>query len=116
MNWLKVLTRSGRQDLARQAAKAALTPDALASWTSKAVNDTLMRSLTNVDDAKLGNIVRRCQDGADLFKAVATAVEDKTITPEEATEIYQRIAALTSGVITQERADMLIEKVVSLVP
>ena len=116
MNILKVFTKGGRQSIVRENMKKALTPEVAADWTAKAVNDSLMKSLKDVDDAKLKRVVGYCADGADLFKAVALAVEDKVITADEAADIYARIAKLADGVITQERVDALIETVVAKVP
>lgn len=116
MNILKLFTQGGRQSVVREYLQKALTPEAAADWSAKAVNDSLMRSLATVDDAKLKRIVGHCADGADLFKAVAFAVEDKEITADEAADIYTRIAKFADGAITQERVDALIETVVAKIP
>lgn len=116
MNILKLLTHSGRRSIAREYLREALTPEAAADWTAKAVNDSLMRSLAIVDDAKLKRVVGYCANGADLFKAVALAVEDRVITADEAADIYARIAKLADGVITQERVNALVETIVAKVP
>ena len=116
MNILKLLTQNGRRSLVRENLKTAFTPEVAAEWTARAVNDSLMKSLKVVDDAKLKKIVGYCADGADLFKAVALAVEDKVITADEAADIYSRIAKLANGAIDQERVNALIELVVAKVP
>ena len=116
MNILKLLTQNGRRSLVRDAAKDALTPDKMADWTATAVNNSLMKSLAGIDEAKLKTIVGYCADGADLFKAVALAAEDKVITADEAADIYARIAKLANGAITQERVDALVESIVAKIP
>lgn len=116
MNILKLLTRSGRQSIVRENMKKALTPDVVGDWTARAVNDSLMKSLASIDDAKLKRIVGYCADGADLFKAVALAAEDRIITPDEASGIYARIAKLSAGAISQERVDALVETIVAKIP
>lgn len=116
MNILRLITQNGRRAVVREHLKKALTPEVAADWTAKAVNDSLMKALADVDDAKLKRIVGYCADGADLFKAVALAVEDKVISADEAADIYARIAKLANGAIDQSRVDALIETVVSRIP
>lgn len=116
MNILKLLTRSGRQNFVRETMQKALTPEVAADWTAKAVNETLMKSLAKVDDAKLKKVVGYCADGADLFKAVAFAVEDKVITADEAADIYSKIARLANGAIDKTRIDALIDRVLAKIP
>ena len=116
MNWIKALTRSGRQELFRSAAKSALTPQVAADWTAGALNATLMKTIQGVDEDKLKRIVGYCEDGANLFVAVAHAVEDKVITAEEATDLYTRISRLSNKAITQENVDALIETIAAKIP
>lgn len=116
MNILKLFTQGGRQSIVRENLKKALTPEIAAEWMAEALNDSLMKSLAGVDDAKLKRIAGYCADGADLFKAIALAVEDKVVSPGEAADIYVRIAKLAGGIVTQERVDALIENVVAKIP
>ena len=116
MNIFKLFTQNGRRSIARDALKEALTPKAVSEWVADAVNKGLLVTLKDVDDAKLKRIVGYCSDGADLFKAVALAVADRTVTAEEAAYVYEAVARLSGNVIDQARIDSVIETLVSKVP
>lgn len=116
MNWLKVLTKTGRQSLVREAARAYLTREKVAELASDGVSRLLAQACEGIPEARMQKVCGYCRDGATLFAAVADAVADKVVTTDEAAEICAQVARLTGEVVTQERVDAVVENIVARVP
>lgn len=116
MNWLKVLTKSGRQSLVRDAVKDYLTVHKVSELASEGVSALIARTCAGIPDERMQRICGNCRDGAALFAAIADAVADKVVTPEEAAEICMQTARLTGEIITQDRIDAILESIVARVP
>ena len=113
MNILKLITKSGRQSLARDLLKDYLTPQTVAEYAAKGVNSLLGRIK---DKEKLGTVAVNVEQGAALLALVSKAISDGEVTGDEAAEITGRVQSLCGSVVTVEQVDALVEKVVALVP
>lgn len=113
MNWLKVITKSGRRSLARELLKEALTPKSITDYSVRAANGILGK--VN-DKEKLGKVASNVETGSMLLAKVGKAIKDGKVTPEEASEVAACTAELVDGVFTPEMLDAFIDKVVSYVP
>jgi len=116
MNWFKLITKNGRRDLVRQAAKEYLSVGKIAELTSQGVNALLEKTCAGIDADKMAKVCGYCKDGASLFAEVSDAVADKQLTAQEVTDICAKVEALTGKIVTQERIDEIIEKIVEKVP
>lgn len=70
------------------------TVDQLAAITADAADTVLVKVLAKTDAEKLAKICKTCKGVADVCGKVAAAIEDGTVTGEEATEIIQEIMTL----------------------
>lgn len=116
LNIFKVLTKSGRQELVREAAVQIITRENISALAAQGVNALLQKACAGIDDAKMQAICGYCTEGADLFSVVSKAAADKVISTEEAKDICARVQNLTGLVITQETLDGIIDRIVSKVP
>ena len=113
MNWLKLITRSGRQSVARELMKEYLSPEKVADYTAEGVN----RLLEKVNDkTRLGSVATNVNNVANLAAKVADAVRDGHVDAREMSAIVESAHAITEFVLTKERIDALVEKAVSYVP
>ena len=113
MNWLKAITKSGRQSLARELLKEYLTPQKIAEWAARGANNLLAK----IDDKeKLNRVACSVNAAADLAADLAAAVRDGHVDADEAASIAARAAALAKDAVRQDTIDALIEKAVALVP
>ena len=113
MNWLKLITRSGRQSIARGLLKQYLTPQKVAEYAADGVNKLLAKVNDKDRLDRIAGIVSRT---ADLAGDVSDAVRDGHIDADEAAKICSRTSALVGDAITSESVDALIEKAVQHVP
>ena len=116
MNWLKLITQKGRRELVREAARDYLTVENVSKLAADGVSALLANSCRNIPDAKMEAVCSYCREGCTLLACISSAVSDKVITPAEAMEIATQAAALTGGIVTQERVNAVIEKIVEKVP
>ena len=113
MNWLKLITKKGRQDIVRGILHGTITTDAAAKYGAQGVN--LLLGRIN-DKEKLGAVALNLEQGASLVADVSAAIKDGEVTPDEAERITAKTSNLLSNVVTQEKVDALIELVVAKVP
>ena len=113
MNWLKLITRGGRQSLARELMKEYLTTDRLAECAVKGVNSLLVK-VNNKE--VLESVASNVNNVANLTAKVADAVRDGEVTADEAATICATAQTVAHFVLTEERIDALIEKAVQYVP
>jgi len=113
MNWLKAITKSGRQNLARELLKEHLTPKKIAEWAARGTNSLLAK----IDDKeKLNRVACSVNAAADLAADLAAAVRDGHVDAEESASIAARAATLAGDLAKKDALDALIEKAVSYVP
>ena len=113
MNWLKIITRGGRQDLAKELLKEYLTPEAVTKWAADGVNSLLKRIS---DKDRLETIGANVAKASTLVGALGDAVKDSKVTPEEAANISAHVTDLVGSAITLEQIDALIARIVKFVP
>ena len=113
MNWLKLITKKGRQDVVRDILHESITTDVAAKYGAQGVNSLLGR-INNKE--KLGTVALNLEQGASLVADVSAAIKDGEVDHLEATRITQKTANLLNCVVTQEKIDALIELVVAQVP
>ena len=113
MNYLKLLTKSGRQSIVRDLLHEYVTPDAATKYAAQGVNTLLGR--VN-DKEKLGSVALSLEQGASLVADVSAAIKDGEVTADEATQICQKTQTLLASTVTQEKVDALIEHIVAKVP
>lgn len=116
VNIFKLFTQGGRRDLAREAINEYLTKENITRYAANGVNALLKKPLSSIEDERLKVYVANCTEGAELFKVIAKAIEDKQITTEEASEIYSRCVDLFGSFISQEQLQDFTEKIVAKIP
>lgn len=112
-NWLKIITKSGRQSLARELLKEALTQQAITDYSVRAANSVLGK--VN-DKEKLGKVAANVETGSTLLAKISRAIKDGQVTPAEASEVAACTSDLVDGVFTPEMLDSFIDRVVRYVP
>ena len=116
MNWLKLLSRSGRQAMVRDAVREYLTIQKVSELAADGVSKLLAQSCAGISEEKMQRVCGYCRDGATLFAAISSAVADKVVTTEEAAEICTQVAQLTGDIVTQARIDSVIAAIMARVP
>ena len=113
MNWLKLITRKGRQETVRGILKENVTPEAAARYGAQAVNALLGRIN---DKERLGAVALNLEQGAGLIADISGAIKDGCVTADEAARISERTQTLLGSTVDQAKVDALIEKIVAEVP
>lgn len=112
MNILKLLTRNGRRDIVRGMLKEYVTTANAASCGVHAVNALLGRIN---DKEKLGAVALNLEQGAGLAADISAAIKDGVVTADEAAVITEKTTSLLGAVITQDKIDALVERIVEKV-
>ena len=113
MNWLKVITKSGRQALARELLQEYVTPQKVAEYAASGVNSLL--SKVN-DKTILARTAVAVNNAATFTANLAEAVRDGTVTPDEAAALAASAQATVETFVTKEAVAALIDKAIALVP
>ena len=113
MNWLKIITRGGRQSLARELLEENLTQETITKWVAQGAN-ALLDKISN--KGKLDTIAATTARASTLVTALSNAVKDGRISTEEAATIRECIYDLIGTALTQEQLAALIDRVVDKVP
>ena len=113
MNWLKLITKNGRQDIVRNMLRESITTDVVAKYAAQGVNSLLGRIN---DKEKLGAVALNLEQGASLVADISAAIKDGEVSADEAAAISARTANLLGSVVTQDKVDALIEHVAQMVP
>ena len=113
MNIFKLITKSGRQSVARELLKECLTPEVVADYAAKGVNNLLGRIQ---DKEKLGTVAVNVAQGSEILTLVSNAIKDGKVTRDEAAEIVGRTRTLLGTAVTDDQINALIDKAVSYVP
>ena len=113
MNWLKIITRGGRQSLARELLTENLTQETITKWVANGAN-TLLEKIQNKE--KLDSIAATTARASTLVTTLSDAVRDGRISTEEATTIRSCIYDLVGTALTQAQIDALIDRVVNRIP
>lgn len=113
MNWLKLITKNGRQDIVRNMLRESITTDVVAKYAAQGVNSLLGRIN---DKEKLGAVALNLEQGASLVADISAAIKDGEVSADEAATISARTANLLGSVVTQDKVDALIEHVAQMVP
>jgi len=113
MNYMKLLTKKGRQSVVRDLLKEYVTPETAARYCVQGVNSLLGR--VN-DKEKLGTVALNLEQGASIVADISAAIKDGEVTAEEAANITAKTQTLLGNVVDQGRVDALIESIVANVP
>ena len=113
MNWLKLITKNGRQDIVRNMLRESITTDIVAKYAAQGVNSLLGRIN---DKEKLGAVALNLEQGASLVADISAAIKDGEVSADEAATIFARTSTLLGSVVTQDKVDALIEHVAQMVP
>lgn len=113
MNYLKLLTKGGRQGLVRDLLKDYVTPETAARYGAQGVNALLGK--VN-DKEKLGAVALNLEQGASLVAEISAAIKDGEVTADEAANITAKTQTLLGNTIDQAKVDGLIEYIVAKVP
>ena len=113
MNWLKIITRSGRQSLAKELLEEYLTPDTITKWAADGTNRLLER-IENKE--RLETISANVAKASSLVATLGEAAKDGKVTTEEAADIRYHVTDLVGAAITPAQIDALINRVVKYVP
>ena len=113
MNIFKLITKNGRQSVARELLKEYLTPEVVANYAAKGVNNLLGRIQ---DKEKLGTVAVNVAQGSEILTLVSNAIKDGEVTGDEAAEIVGRTRTLLGTAVTDDHINALIDKAVSYVP
>lgn len=113
MNWLKIITRGGRQSLARELLTENLTQETITRWAAQGAN-VLLDKIQNKE--RLDTIAATTARASTLVATLSNAVKDGRISTEEAAEVRACIYDLIGTALTQEQIAALIDRVVAKVP
>ena len=113
MNYLKLLTKGGRQSVVRDLLKDYVTPETAARYGAQGVNALLGK--VN-DKEKLGAVALNLEQGASLVAEISAAIKDGEVTADEAANITAKTQTLLGNTIDQAKVDGLIEYIVAKVP
>ena len=113
MNWLKIITRGGRQSLARELLTENLTAETVTKWAANGANN-LLEKIQNKQ--KLDTIAATTTLAAHLVAILSDAVRDGRISTEEAAEVRSSLYDLMGKALTQEQIAALIDRVVAKIP
>ena len=113
MNWLKLITKKGRQETVRGILTENVTPEAAARYGAQAVNALLGRIN---DKERLGAVALNLEQGAGLIADISGAIKDGGVSADEAARISERTQTLLGSTVDQAKVDALIEKIVAEVP
>lgn len=113
MNWLKLLTKSGRQGVVRDLLKEYITPEAAARYGAQGVNGLLGKIN---DKERLGAVALNLEQGAALVTDLSAAIKDGEVSAEEAASITAKTQVLLGNTVDQAKVDAFIEYVASKVP
>ena len=113
MNYLKLLTKKGRQSIARDLLEEYVSPETVARYAAQGVN-TLLGKIN--DKEKLGTVALNLEQGAALVADISAAIKDGEVTAEEAANITAQTRTLLGNVIDQAKVDSLIESIVAKIP
>ena len=113
MNWLKIITRGGRQDLAKELLESYLTPETVTKWAADGVNSLLKRI---ADKERLAKVAENVSRASELCAKLSAAIADGEVSAAEAAAIRGAVYQLIGDVVTPAQIDALIEKVVKYVP
>lgn len=113
MNYLKLLTKNGRQSVVRDLLKDYVTPETASRYGAQGVNALLGK--VN-DKEKLGAVALNLEQGASLVADISAAIKDGEVTAKEAADITAKTQTLLGNTIDQTKVDSLIEYIVAKVP
>lgn len=119
--WMKLLTKKGRQEAVRDAAKSYLTPEKLAELLADGVAIALEAGTDKLSDERCSQIAVGCEKGADALKHITAAInpdgeEGKKVSESEKTLIQADIRAAIELIVTKTSLDSIVDKASQYVP
>lgn len=120
MNWLKVLYRSGRQDIFRELMKEFLTPDKIADIVTDAATHMIEAGAGAITDERAAQIAVGCERGGTALIHITAAVnpngeDGKAVSAGEKALIGADIKSAVNSLVTQDMLDEAIEKTASYI-
>lgn len=121
MNWLKILTKNGRRELARELLRPVATPEEIAKLSAQGISIVLERGVDKLTDERVAQIAVGCERGGLALSHLAAAVNPegdggKTVTEKERVQIANDMFIAVNALVTQDQLDALVEKAVTYVP
>jgi len=113
MNWLKIITRGGRQSLARELLTENLTQETITKWVANGANN-LLEKIQNKQ--KLDTIAETTARASTLVTTLSNAVKDGRISEAEAADVRTCVYVLVGSAVTPAQIDALIDRVVAKIP
>ena len=113
MNWLKIITRKGRQSLARELLEENLTADTITKWAANGTNSLLAKIQQK---EKLETIAASVARASKLVATLSDAVKDGRISEAEAADVRTCVYDLVGSAVTPAQIDALIDRVVAKIP
>lgn len=116
MNWLKVLYRSGRQDIVRQLGREYVNPDTIADLVTAAVALALEKGAEHISDERVAQIAIGCERGGNALIHITAAVAPngdggKTVTAGEKALICSDLKLAVGSLVTKEALEDAIEAI-----
>lgn len=106
---LKLLTKSGRKAFVRDLLAKYLTVDMISTYVVNVVNE-LLAKVQNKE--RLEVVAGNIKNAADLLAKISGAIEDGTVTSGESALIVSSTNTLIGNVVTAEKVDAVINRVV----
>lgn len=121
MNWLKVITKSGRQELVREVVKEYVTPQMLSKLAADGVAKAIESGTLIAGEERVAKIACGCEYGGKFCAELGKAVNPEgdggmTITENEKVNIALYLNAAIVNLVPTAACDKLVDLVVSKVP
>lgn len=119
--FVKLLTRSGRQELVRGLMKEYLTPEVVGGIAASAVAKVLDKSTAKVSDERCAQIALGCTTGCNALTHLAAAIDPngedgKSVSVGEREVISNDIKAAIPLLVSKEGLESACELVIAKVP
>lgn len=121
MNWLKVLTKSGRQSLVREAVAEYLTPEQVAKYAATGIAKALEAGSDKIGAERAAKIAKGCEYGGKFCAELGAAVNPEgdggmKVTEAETKRISELLYGSVEALVTTDSCKALVETIVAKVP
>lgn len=121
MNFLKLLTKSGRREVVRGILEEELTLERVAALAATGTSKLLEAGAGKLGEARVKAVTDGCIRGASALQHVSEAVSPDgdggmAVTPAERVAIQEDIAFAVASLLTQEATDALVDRLCEMVP
>lgn len=121
LGWLKLLTRSGRQEAVAEAAKEFLTPDRIAELATEGISKALSAGAEKLTEERVAQVSVGCEKGGNFCAHLGAAInpegeEGVAVTANERAVIESDVRSAITALVTKDAIDAAIDKAVQYVP